>query len=96
VAASGQPLGVVFALEGELPDARLESHVLLCEAGLLPGALRVVKSLGGRRQTLVAPLIREGLTDLMRRTQLRHRLPLQTRDGNHRFGLGVPRPALHG
>jgi hypothetical protein len=73
-----------------------EPCVLLLQARLLPGTLRVFKAFGCLRQKLVAPVIIEGLTNLMLVTQLRDRLALQALDNDYGVGVGVPLPAFHG
>jgi hypothetical protein len=70
--------------------------MLLLQACLLPGARWVVEGCGRIRQKLVAPLLREGLPDLMLGTPLYDRLALQTLDDDDGFGVGVPLSAFHG
>jgi hypothetical protein len=93
---SGQQLVACFELQGELADALREPRVLLLQARLFPGTLRVVKGVGGLGQQLIAPLLRERLTNLRLVTQLCDRLALQTRNDNPGFRMGVPLPAFHG
>jgi hypothetical protein len=55
-----------------------------------------LKGLGRMGEKLVAPWLILGLADLLLGANCRHRLALQALNDEHRVGLGIPLPSLHG
>jgi hypothetical protein len=55
-----------------------------------------LKGFGGMGQKLIAPLVRLGLADLMFGAELHHGLAFQAFEDNHRCGVGIPFPSVHG
>jgi hypothetical protein len=93
---SAQQLIAFFSLEGEFPHERFQPRILTHQAGFFPVVLLDVKGPRRMREKLVAPLIVEGLANLILVTQFRDGSALKALDHDLGCGLGGPCPSMQG